>query len=130
MGFSQREYWSGLPCLPPGDLPDPGIEPMAFMSPALAGGFFTTSTTWEAPRHINIRGFGDPWGIYRTIPQTKLKKYFTISNKTWVYVLTTFLEQGFLQSEKCHRPMKDYVFHILQSLFGKHSLSWLYLVLK
>ena len=36
----------------------------------------------------------------------------------------------FLQSEKCHRPMKDYVFHILQSLFGKHSLSWLYLVLK
>ena len=31
-GFSQQEYWSGLPCLPPGDLPDPGIEPM---SPAL-----------------------------------------------------------------------------------------------
>ena len=26
MGFSRREYWSGLPCLPPGDLPDPGIE--------------------------------------------------------------------------------------------------------
>ena len=31
-GFSQQEYWSGLPCLPPGDLPDPGIE---LMSPAL-----------------------------------------------------------------------------------------------
>ena len=27
MGFSRREYWSGLPCPPPGDLPDPGIEP-------------------------------------------------------------------------------------------------------
>ena len=39
MGFSQQEYWSGLPCPPPGDLPDPGIEPA---SPALAGGFFTT----------------------------------------------------------------------------------------
>ena len=43
-----QEYWSGLPCPPPGDLPDPGIEPRSAMSPALAGGYFTTSTTWEA----------------------------------------------------------------------------------
>ena len=35
----------GLPCPPPGDLPEPGIEPT---SPVLAGGFFTTSTTWKA----------------------------------------------------------------------------------
>ena len=42
MGFSRQEYWSGLPC-PPGDLPDPGIEPASPASPALAGGFFTTS---------------------------------------------------------------------------------------
>ena len=48
MGFSRQEYWSRLPCPPPGDLPDPGIEPMSLMSPALAGGFFTTSATWEA----------------------------------------------------------------------------------
>ena len=48
MGFSRHEYWSGLPCPPPGDLPDPGIKPTSFMFPALAGGFFTTSTTWEA----------------------------------------------------------------------------------
>ena len=40
MGFSRQEYWSGLPS-PPGDLPDPGIEPEAFVPPALAGGFFT-----------------------------------------------------------------------------------------
>ena len=40
MGFSRREDWSRLPCPPPGDLPNPGIEP--------ACGFFTTSTTWEA----------------------------------------------------------------------------------
>ena len=33
---------------PPGDLPDPGSKPTSFMSPALAGGFFTTSTTYEA----------------------------------------------------------------------------------
>ena len=48
MGFSRQEYWSGLPCSPPGDLPNPGIKPASLMSPALAGGFFTTSTTWEA----------------------------------------------------------------------------------
>ena len=39
MGFSKQEYWSGLPCPPPGNLPNPGIETA---SPALAGGFFTT----------------------------------------------------------------------------------------
>ena len=39
MGIPRQDYWSGLLFLPPGALPDPGIEPM---SPALAGGFFTT----------------------------------------------------------------------------------------
>ena len=49
MGFSREEYWSGWPCPPPGDLPHPGIEPVSLMPPALAGGFFTTSITWEVP---------------------------------------------------------------------------------
>ena len=48
MGFFRQEYWHGLPCPPPGDLPNPGIEPTTLRSPALAGGFFTTSATWEA----------------------------------------------------------------------------------
>ena len=43
MGFSRQEYWSGLPCPPPGDLPDPGIEPASPVAPCiLAGGFSTT----------------------------------------------------------------------------------------
>ena len=42
MVFSRQEYWSGLLHTPPGDLPDPGMEPVSLMSPALAGGFFTT----------------------------------------------------------------------------------------
>ena len=50
MGFSRKEYWSGLPCPPPGDLPNLGIEPRSLMSPALADGFFTTSTTWETQK--------------------------------------------------------------------------------
>ena len=42
MEFCRQEYWRGLLFPPPGDLPDPGIEPMPLVSPALAGGFFTT----------------------------------------------------------------------------------------
>ena len=41
MGFSREEYWSGLSCPSPGDLPHPGIEPTSLMSSALAGGFFS-----------------------------------------------------------------------------------------
>ena len=48
MEFSRQKSWRGLPCPPPGDLPNPGVEPVFLMSPALAGGFFTTSATWEA----------------------------------------------------------------------------------
>ena len=49
MGFSRQECWSRLPCPPPGDLPEPGIEPASLKSPALADRFFTSSATWEAP---------------------------------------------------------------------------------
>ena len=42
MEFSRQEFWSRLPFPTPGDLLDPGIEPMFLASPALAGGFFTT----------------------------------------------------------------------------------------
>ena len=57
--FSRQEYWSGLPCPPLGDLPDPGIEPACLMSPALVDGFFITWATWEAPTLI--------WGIFNII---------------------------------------------------------------
>ena len=52
MGFSRQEYWSGLPGPPPGGLPDPGIEPSFLMFPALAGGFFTISASWEASYQV------------------------------------------------------------------------------
>ena len=48
MGFSKQEYWSGLSCPPPGNLPGPGIEPESVMSPALQAGSLTTNATWEA----------------------------------------------------------------------------------
>ena len=49
MGFSRQEYWSGLPCFPPGDLPDPGVKPL---SPALQVDFFTVEPLGQP---LNIR---------------------------------------------------------------------------
>ena len=63
MGFARQEYWSGLPCPTPGDLPNPGIELASLMSPALAGRFFPTSDTWEDPVKPNTFFFKwkQPW---------------------------------------------------------------------
>ena len=49
MGFSRQEYWSELPCPPPGDIPNLGVESKSLMSPSLAGRSFTTSITCESP---------------------------------------------------------------------------------
>ena len=47
--FSRQEYWSELPFIPPGDLPNPGREPESLRCPVLEHRFFTTNATWEAP---------------------------------------------------------------------------------
>ena len=49
LGFSRQEYWSGLSCPPPENLLNPGVDHVSFVSPAVAGRFFTTNATWEAP---------------------------------------------------------------------------------
>ena len=63
-GFSRQEYWSGLPCSPPGVHPHPEIESMSLTSPALAGRLFTTSATWAekamAP-HSSTLAWKIPW---------------------------------------------------------------------
>ena len=71
MGFSRQEYWSGLPCLP---LPNSGIKPVSLRSPAWAGGFFTTSTTWEvqsqchrAPIPLSVKQ-GSEHLLYKLFP--------------------------------------------------------------
>ena len=51
LGFSRQEYWSGLPFPAPGDLPNPGTEPVSPVSPALAGQVFTTEPPGK-PLHI------------------------------------------------------------------------------
>ena len=61
MGFPRQESWSGLSFPTLGDLPDPGIKPVSLVSPALAGGFFTT----ESPGYIHIYThiYGLKWWI-------------------------------------------------------------------
>ena len=67
MGFSRQEYWSGLPCPSPGDLPKPGIEPESPNSsvcPAMAVRFLPTSTTWKAHRYTYIYKIYSLYSIY------------------------------------------------------------------
>ena len=101
MGFSRQEYWSGLPCLPPGDLPNPGIEPMSLISPALAGRFFTTSTTWEAggtfcpPANFNCEII---WCLFKIVdiscyPHESLSRYMgsSLCLLCFLFFITTSL---------------------------------------
>ena len=55
VGFSRQEDWSGLPRPSPGDLPDPGIEPLSLTGPALAGGLFTTGATWVREQQRGVK---------------------------------------------------------------------------
>ena len=57
LGLSRQEYRSGVPCPPPGYLPNPGIKPSSLMSPVLSSTFFTTSAAWEAPWILLLTSF-------------------------------------------------------------------------
>ena len=67
MEFSRQEYWSGLP----GDLSDPGIEPVSLVFPALAGRFFTTSATWEV-LSLLMASASAIWGMITSVTWRKV----------------------------------------------------------
>ena len=65
MGFCRQEYWSGLPFPSPGDLSDPGIELVSFVSPVLAGRFFTSRAIGGSNVKIPVMSdFLQPHGLY------------------------------------------------------------------
>ena len=68
-GILQARILSGLPCPSLEDLPNPGVEPTSLKSPALAGGLFTTSATWEAPNHQIAWEFPDFFLVERSLPE-------------------------------------------------------------
>ena len=84
-GFSRQEYWSGLLFPSPGDLPDPGIKPVSLTSPAVAGGFFTTSTTWEAPIITNV---------YYIYNEREMREIFLLRQKRSLCTLCKYIHQN------------------------------------
>ena len=60
MGFFQQEYWNGLPCPPPGDLPDPGIKPASPASPTLLVEFFIIDPLWRFLKNLKVELPCDP----------------------------------------------------------------------
>ena len=90
IGFSSQEYWSGLSGPPPGDLPDPGMEPTPVFSPALACRFFFFLTT-ESP--------GKPYKELPTmkrlwpLPRQKIKTKFLklVPRMTRIYFVESAL---------------------------------------
>ena len=95
MGFSSQEYSSEMPCHPPGDLADPRIKPASLMSPGLAGGFFTTSTNWEAliPWYSSSKYF-------TTLFSSKIQLSPVFSHPLYIIVLPKILIHHRKMSEK------------------------------
>ena len=92
MEFFRQEYWSGLPFPSPGDLPNPGIKPP---TPALAGGFFATSTTLEAPYFFCT--FSLLLNVYNKSTEREflfnlLKDFFLMTQKFAYYFLFLLLK--------------------------------------
>ena len=87
MGFSRQEYWSGLPYRPPGDLPDPGIEPVSLRSPALAGGFKSQPSPVLLPGKFHggrsLVGYS-PWG-HKESDTAERRRFslFVTTGTTW-----------------------------------------------
>ena len=90
-------------CLPPRDLPDPGIEPESLTSPALADRFFTTSTTWEAPTAILVH------------PNTRVlsPSHFQtqVHPHTQAYRHKCFLIKAFPAHTQTHKPTHTFTIH-------------------
>ena len=90
LGFSWQEYWNVLPFPPPEDSPNPGIEPA---SPALTGGFFTISTTWEAPVV-----FGKYLITAAQMTKTVLEDWYYIANAAVVVTITVLVTVRHIQT--------------------------------
>ena len=67
VGFPKQESWSGLPFPPPGDLPNPGIESVSLMFPALAGGFLESKTEGSGPPNGEVEVH---WSLDKVSPAT------------------------------------------------------------
>ena len=132
-GFSRQDYWSGQPCPPPGDLPNPGIEPTSLMSPALVGRSFTTSATWEALKCIYVvpDTILNTWHVLDSfILTTPLDHYTTFAEKALVYSILlspyfTILLNGWNNyMVKTMREIKGYTSAHVQMGYPATTFKW------
>ena len=72
-GFSRQAYWSGLPCPPPGDLPDPGTQPASPVSPALAGRLFATEPSEKPLENLATLQLPSSWSSRSAPPGCPLR---------------------------------------------------------
>ena len=118
-GFSRQEYRSGLPCPPPGDLPNPETESSSLKSPALAGRFFTTNATYYYYSHFaevengSIERLGKLSKVARFVSCNKFPNITSnhlIYSPKWPF---RWLELGFQpslsDSEALHCTMMDFI---------------------
>ena len=94
MGFPRQEYWSGLPCSPPGDLSDPGMEPTSPVVSCTAGGFFICWASGKPILQYKIK----------SLKKIKIKKK-SGSISHWVSFICKALE--ILLCGTCQFPLKD-----------------------
>ena len=113
MGFSIQEYCSGLPFLPPGDLPNWRMELESIMFPALTGRFFTTSTTWEALISLNNNKSN--------------RFYFTFSYSYFILLLSFFFffPQEPMQNSPINSIFLESLLIIVDSWHYSIFLTWI-----
>ena len=135
MRFSRQEYWSELPCPPLGDLPDPEIEPMSLVSPALASGFFTISATWAALRNPNsmMYIFGNQrkraklWSNYTNVRCPPCPPSFSQSHQSqlklhWQWLVMRVLYSSIAKIRADTRFWISYMVHLLLFLLGLNTI--------
>ena len=126
MEFSRTEYWSGLQWPPPGDLPNPGIEPTSLLFPEFAGRFFTTNTTWEA--FTLYFYWSRILGACLLSKGTEKKKPGLVLSRSSSVSYPCFCPYHVLHSWKQSRtslisPLKDWCLELKLQYFG-HLMQW------
>ena len=87
VGFSRQEYWSGLPFPSPGDLPDPGIEPVS----CIAGGFFTAEPPGRPPEYSWLLDKYDSY-MWKWLFNLLVTLHHTQTNLIWTALLILFFK--------------------------------------
>ena len=124
--FFRQKYWSGLTFPPPGDLPNPGTEPESPVSPALAGGFFTTEQLDVQPHYTDAKALA--W-IINDSYGAKSKSLFLVKNLLLVltsqehWILLTILSwNSYVCYQKTLSSPDSFLFWtIAYSLFASSS---------